>query len=580
MRLKILKTFYILILGLVAIRLFYWQVVQADDLAARAEQQHTATSSIDAPRGLIFSSDGGILAANRPTFVLYGLPKIIKDKSEVAAKLAKVLSNSKELAKVSNASPSAEIDFKEFFKLKKAEIEDKLSKDLFWVALERNIDFSLKNQVEELKLVGIGFENQTSRYYPEGSSSAHVLGFVGSDSLGREKGYFGIEGSYNRELEGISGVLTEERDAQGVPILSGKYYKKEPKNGHTITLTIDRGIQLIVERKLRAGLEKYGAKAALAVALDPQSGEILALAAYPNFDPNSFYDFPTQTYRNPIVAESYEPGSTFKVLVMAAGINEKLIEPQTRCDICDGPVSIGGYTIKTWNNKYYADSTMTEVIAHSDNIGMVFISKKLGLDKMYQYVSDFGFGSLTQIDLQDESTPDIRTKDEWREIDLATASFGQGIAVTPIQMVRAVAAIANGGKLMEPHIVKSIEGDNKLTTIKPKVVRQPISEETAGIVKEMMVQAVENGEAKRMVPKGYKIAGKTGTAQIPVAGHYDAEKTIASFVGFAPAINPKFVMLVIYREPSSSIYGSETAAPTFFDITKELLPYFNVVPTE
>ncbi|KKR82984.1 MAG: Peptidoglycan glycosyltransferase [Candidatus Daviesbacteria bacterium GW2011_GWA1_41_61] len=572
MRLRLLKTFYIVALAMVAFRLFYWQVVQADDLAARAEQQHTATSAIEAPRGLILSADGGILAANRPAFVLYGLPKIIKDKEEVSAKLAKIL--------LSNASPSAEIDLKETLKIKKAEIADKLSKDLSWVALERNIDFSLKKQIEDLGLTGIGFENQVVRFYPEGSSSAHILGFVGSDSLGRQKGYFGIEGSYDRELKGIGGVLTEERDAQGAPILSGKYYKKEPKNGHTVTLTVDRGVQRIVERDLRAGMEKYGAKSASAVVMNPQTGEILALASYPNFDPNSFFEFSTQTYKNPVLAESYEPGSTFKVLIMAAGINEGLIDPQTSCDICSGPITTGGYTIRTWNNKYYDDSTMAEVIIHSDNTGMVFVSRKLGLDKMYQYIQDFGFGSLTQIDLLDELTPDIRPKDEWREIDLATASFGQGIAVTPIQMVRAVAAIANGGKLMEPHITKSIEGDNKVTLIKPRVLRQLISEETATIIKEMMVEAVENGETKRMVPKGYQIAGKTGTAQIPVAGHYDAEKTIASFIGFAPADNPKFVMLVIFREPSSSIYGSETAAPTFFEIAKELLPYYNTVPTE
>lgn len=561
-------------------RLFYWQVIRFDDLAARAEQQHTATYTIDAPRGLIISSDGGVLASNKPAFLLYGLPKIIKDKEFVSLVLAKVLIDKQ----LKDQKPPAEgepvVETKDLVDKKKEEILTQLSKDLYWVALERNLDFPLKKEIEKLNITGLGFENQTVRFYPESSSSAHILGFVGSDPLGRAKGYFGVEGSYDRELRGVGGILTEERDAQGAPILSAKFYKKEPKDGHNITSTIDRGVQRIVEKKLQAGMQKYGAKSATAVVMDPKTGEILALSSLPGYDPNKFYESPNENFRNQAVAESYEPGSTFKVLVMAAAINEGLITPDTRCDSCSGPVRIGEYQIKTWNNKYYPDSTMAEVISHSDNTGMVFIARKLELEKLYKYIQDFGFGSLTQIDLQDETSPDIRPKDEWREIDLATASFGQGIAVTPIQMVRAVSAIANGGKLMEPHLVKKIEGDEKITNIVPKVVRQPITESTAKVVTQIMVGAVENGEAKRMVPKGYKIAGKTGTAQIPVAGHYDANKTIASFIGFAPADNPKFVMLVRYTEPSSSIYGAETAAPTFFEISKELLPYFNVVPSE
>lgn len=223
---------------------------------------------------------------------------------------------------------------------------------------------------------------------------------------------------------------------------------------------------------------------------------------------------------------------------------------------------------------------MTDTIIHSDNTGMVFAGKKLGVDKLYEYIRNFGFGTLTGVDLQDETSPDIRPKDEWREIDLATASFGQGIAVTPMQIVRAVGAIANGGKLMEPQVVKEVRSEGKTTQIKPRMVKQPVSEESAKAVTAMMVDAVAKGEAKVFAPKGFKIAGKTGTAQIPVAGHYDPTKTIASFVGFAPADDPKFVMLVRYQEPTSSIFGAETAAPTFFAIAKELLAYYNIAPTE
>ena len=314
--------------------------------------------------------------------------------------------------------------------------------------------------------------------------------------------------------------------------------------------------------------------------MDPKTGAILALASFPNYDPAKYFSFPSEYYKNPIVADTYEPGSTFKVLVMAAAINEDLVTPETVCDICGGPISLGGFSIRTWNNKYYPETNLKDVIIHSDNTGMVFTGMKLGLDKFYSYLENFGFGEPSDIDLQDESSSDLRSKKTWREIDLATASFGQGIAVTPIQMVRAVGALANGGYLLEPHVVWQIQDEKTTFEIKPKKVRQVIKENTTKIITEMMVKAVDEGEAKWAKPKGFKIAGKTGTAQIPVAGHYDLNKTIASFVGFAPADNPKFVMLVLYNQPSSSIFGSETAAPTFFEIAKELFNYYKIAPTE
>jgi len=553
-------------------RLFYWQVFRFDDLSSMAEQQHLVSAKIDAPRGLILSSDKAILASNKPTFLVFGLPKVVKDKVGTAAKLASVFVTAT-LEKDEKPDP---LEIKE----KQQDLLSKLSQDLSWVILNKSVDWNIKKAIEDLKIEGIGFDSQSSRFYPEASSAAHVLGFVGSDSLGRQVGYFGVEGFYNGQLKGIGGLVTEEKDARGLPILMGKFSLKEARKGYNLILNIDRAVQYSVEKKLKAGFIKYGAKAASAIVMDPSTGAIIAMASVPNYDPNLFSDFPKEYFKNSIVADAYEPGSTFKVLVMAAGINENLIQPDTLCDICDGPLQISGFSIRTWNNKYNKDANMTDVIVHSDNTGMVFVGKKLGLDKMYQYIQDFGFGKSTQIDLQDETSPDIRPKNDWREIDLATSSFGQGIAVTPIQMIRAVAAIANGGKLLEPHIVKEIQEDDKNTEIKPKVISQPISKEAAQKVTEMMVKAVELGEAKVFAPKGFKIAGKTGTAQIPVAGHYDANKTIASFVGFAPADNPKFVMLVRYDEPSSSIFGAETAAPTFFEIAKELFTYYNIAPSQ
>lgn len=559
-----IKTVFLLFLFAISIRLFYWQLLQGQFLQSQAENQHFTNTKVDATRGNILFSDGSILASSSPVFSLYGLPKVINSsqKAKVAYSLSKILS-----------VDSEEADFAK-------DLIDKLSQDLYWVQLKKNVTSSQKKQIEELDLQGIGFQQDSSRFFPEGSSSAHLLGFLGSDAGGAGKGYFGLEGYYDGELKGISGLIKHEIDALGFPILIGNFFTQEARNGKDLILNIDASVQFIIEKNLKAGMEKYGAKAASAVVMDPRTGGILALASFPNYDPAKYFDYPKQYYKNSVVADQYEPGSTFKVLVMASALNEDSVKSDTHCDICSGPVSLGGFTIRTWDNKYRPDSTMKDVIVHSDNTGMVFTARKLGLEKFYSYIQNFGFGEPTGVDLQDESSPEIRSKSSWKEIDLATASFGQGIAVTPIQMVRAVAAIANGGNLMEPHVVKEIKDDKSSFVVKPKVVRQVLKDSTAQIVKEMMVAAVEEGEARVFSPKGFRIAGKTGTAQIPVAGHYDSTKTIASFVGFAPADDPKFVMLVRYDEPSSSIFGSETAAPTFFNIAKQLFLYYKIAPTE
>ncbi len=602
MRLQIIKTTYFVIICLIFIRLFYWQVIRADDLTSKGENQRFSSKEILAPRGEILFSDESILVANQPIYSAFVQPKVIdfskdlpiKDsysyKKDVTQKMAQVLyeSNKEEIEIPPEATMSADFDLNKY-KDKKVEesikkiaddLLSKFTKDLYWVSLGWKVDSETKRKLDALKVVGLGFDQTTGRFYPEGSSSAQLLGFVGSNVYGSETGYFGLEGFYDGELRGKKGIITEEKDALGLPILIGEFNSKDPKTGKTLVLNIDRTIQYIVESKLKAAVEKYKAKGGSAVVMDPKTGNILAMASFPSYDPIKPTKFSNEVFRNPITADGYEPGSTFKVLVMSAGINEGLVTPETICDICAGPVSLSGYTIRTWNNQYKANSSMTDVIIHSDNTGMVYVGNKLGIDKMYSYIKNFGFGELTGIDLQDETSPDIRPKDDWKEIDLATSSFGQGISVTALQVVRAVGAIANGGKLMEPHIVKEIRDNGKIYKVSPRVVSTPISAESAKAVTGMMVKAVDEGEAKFAKPKGFQIAGKTGTAQIPVAGHYDPTKTIASFVGFAPVEDPKFVMLVRFTEPQSSIFGAETAAPTFFTIAREIFSYYGIAPSE
>ncbi len=615
MRLRIIRWIFLSLITVIILRLFFWQVVSHDELIAKAEGQRIIKKEVVAPRGSILFADESILAGSEPAFSLFLQPKTIEIelskkftdsrktelltaapasdtknyvelyKRDLASKLGAFLGQEdiKDIESTGSANLT-DIDREIIVKKQEEDVYKKLSQDLYWISLNRKINLAAKQKLESMKLFGLGFDETSLRFYPEGSSSAHLLGFVASDSYGEEVGYFGLEGYYNGELKGKTGSLTQEKDAMGLPILIGKFLVQNAKDGKTLVLNVDRTIQHIAEEKLKEGMKKYGAKGASAVIMEPKTGKILAMAAYPTYDPLRAFEFPNQYHRNPITADSYEPGSTFKVLVMGAALNEGLVQPDTVCDICDGPLSLSGFTIKTWNNKYQKDSTMTDVIVHSDNTGMVFAGRKLGIDKMYQYISDFGFGSPTKIDLQDESSPPLREKDTWKEIDLATASFGQGISVTPIQLVTAVSVIANGGKLMEPQIVSEIREGAKVFKVKPRVLGEPFKEDTTKKVKEMMVSAVDKGEAqyykKTAGILGYKVAGKTGTAQIAVAGHYDPTKTVASFIGFAPADDPKFVMLVRYDQPASSIYGADTAAPTFFSIAKEIFTYYGIAPTQ
>jgi stage V sporulation protein D (sporulation-specific penicillin-binding protein) len=304
------------------------------------------------------------------------------------------------------------------------------------------------------------------------------------------------------------------------------------------------------------------------------------MASYPNFDPRDYQDYSENFYRNGFISDTYEPGSTFKPLVMSGALDAKLITPQTKCTICAGPVLVSGYLLHTWDDKYFKDTTMTEVIQHSDNTGMVFVAQKLGVAGMINYLGKFGIGNATGIDLQGEVTPFLRPENQWYAVDLATTGFGQGISVTPIEMLTAISAIANNGKRMEPHVVSAVENpDGVLVKIPPKVVDTPISPETAKVMTEIMVNAVNKGEASWTKLDGYRVAGKTGTASIPVNGHYDPTKTIASFVGFAPADDPKFSMIVILNKPTASIYGAETAAPIFFEIAKNILSYYGIAPS-
>lgn len=554
-RIWIVFSVIVFLYGLLIARLFYWQVIRSSGLRLEAASQYYLTFTLPAQRGAILASDGKPLVLNQSAYLAYAEPRKITNIHSFATGVSTLLGLDEKDVQASLSVP-----------------------DRVWVPLAHKVEAARLGALKDLKLAGLGFEKEPRRMYPESSMAAHLVGFVGSDENGNDKGYFGIEGYYDRELGGKDGMLQLEKDVRGQPMLVGETRRIEPEDGRSLVLWLDRSVQRTVEQRLSEGITKYGAKEGSVVVMDPKTGGILALASVPSYDPSTFSAFPSEVYKNPLVASSYEPGSTFKVLVMAIGIDRSVVSPTMMAEE-SGPVRMGEYFIRTWDDKYRGVLSMTDVLVHSSNVGMVFVQKKLGKDGMLKVMHGFGLGKPTGIDLQEEATPALRDDGEWKDIDLATASFGQGIALTPIQMVRAVAAIANGGQLVTPRVVKEIrDGSGKIVPVKPKMVRSVISSSSARVMTEMMIAAVDRGEAKWAKPKGYRIAGKTGTAQIPVAGHYDDKKTIASFVGFAPADDPKFIMLVTLREPTSSPWGSETAAPLFFTIAKDLFSYYGIAP--
>lgn len=542
-------------------RLFYWQILQGSQLRAEAEQQYTGFSSIHGSRGKIFSADGYLLVGNQPIFTLFAQPQILsKSASEIAHQLARVL------ASQTASESTLYVNFVE----KLSDTEKK------WIALETRVTEPQKQQISQFHYQGIGFDEYESRYYPEASLAANITGFVGKNDQGQDTGYFGIEGQFNLELKSKQTVVKTRKDAKGVPLLHQLTQTVQESDGRDITLTIRRDIQYMLEQKLKQGVERYGAKSGEVVVMHPKTGAILGIASYPSYDQRQYFQFPSELYKNPLASDAYEPGSTFKVLTVAAGVDSGAVTPDTQCTRCAAAREISGYTIKTWNDQYTANISVKDGLAKSDNTAMIFVAQKVGKDQFIDYLHKFKIGEPSGVELQEDSGTLL--KQNWREIDLATSSFGQGIATTGLQMVRAVSAIANNGKMVRPRIIDSVTVDGQPVKVSTEVVGEPISSQTAQTVTDMMVYAAQSAEAKWKTSKRYSVAGKTGTAQIPVAGHYDKEKTIASYIGFAPAYNPEFVMLVKFSEPKTSIYGSETAAPMWYEIANELFTRLNIPP--
>lgn len=579
-RILLLLTSTLLFFVLVIFRLFVIQVKDHEHFSVLASEQHRDWVFIPATRGKIYSGDGFPLVDNQLAYLLYAEPPKIEDVERFSRDLAPVLSSSEE--EVEEAA---------------GQIKSLVTQDLQWVLLAHRLSPEVKQKIEGLDIAGVGFEEEPKRFYPEGQLAANVLGFVGRDERGQDTGYYGLEGYYDGDLSGQSGKIVQEKDASGEPIPVGGYRKIPAEDGRNLILTLNRSLQFIVERNLHRAVTDYGALGGVVIVMEPQTGAILAMASSPSYDPLD--PFPddveqeegateknqdtrgvTETDSGPWkidpIAFTYEPGSVLKALTMSAAIDTNTVRPQTTM-VDRGPITVSGYTVDNWDGKHHGEESMIEVLQHSNNIGAAWVAQRLGAEVLRDYFLRFGLGKPTGIDLEGEGTGIVKDLSEWRPIDLVTASFGQGVSLTPLQLVRIFAAIANGGKLVRPFVVSEIHDGERIIEIRPEVVGQPISKKTSEVMVEMLTAAVEGGESKYYNIKTHRVAGKTGTAQIPVGGRYDSQKTNATFVGFLPT-DPRFVMLVMLQEPSSSIYAAETAVPLWMNIARELIVYYGIEP--
>jgi len=543
-RIKFLLVCIFIFTVLIILRLFQLQIIRHEFYKKEIQKRISVDETFRVKRGDIFSSDKAPLAINLISFDLIAVPAYIENGIEVASKLSPYLGFSKE-----EKSEKQVIEETEETKNFKDLVLRLSNKNDFYELLGRDLTLDQVRQVKDLNLKGINFETKYRRYYPEKEIFGQIIGFFGWSNQ-QQKGQYGLEENFDKSLN----------------------------EGDSLTLTINSSLQFFVNEKLKEALDKYEAENGTIIILDCKTGEILSMVSLPSFDPNQYSkitDF--SLFRNPAISDEFEPGSIFKLITMAAGLAEEKITPETTY-IDAGEVNIGNHIIKNAGNKIYKEQTMIGVLEKSINTGAIFVANKLGINSFRDYVQKFGFGSLTGVELPAERKGDISNLNKKEEIYLATGSFGQGLTVTPLQMVTAISAIANNGKLMKPFIVKEIKKTNgDIIKIDPQMKREVVKGETVTDLTEMMIAVTETGHIKSAQIPGFFVAGKTGTAQIPEKGEY-GKKTNHSFGGFLPAQAPIFTVLVKLQNPKKGEYAESTAAPLFREIGKFLVESYNLEP--
>jgi len=571
----VLISFFLMFFVLIG-RLIFIQIINGDDYLKKAVDQWTKDIAIPSKRGIIYDRNGKKMAVSATAYILYARPVQIKDKVAMAKILSEVL------------------------KMDEQTVLKKISDNKSNVLIKQKVDSEKVNELREKllanKLNGIEFVDDCKRFYPQANFASHLLGFTNNDNTGQD----GVEAAFDKYLNGFPGRNIVMTDGHGdeLPGSDRKYF--EPQDGLNLVLSVDEVIQHFAEKAIENAQIENKAKRAMAIVMDPKTGDILAMVAKSDYDNNEPRKAPAnvadrwptmkdkeqldelyKVWRNPILSDSYEPGSTFKIITSAAGLEENVVNPDDRF-YCSGFVTVGGHRLKCWRSyRPHGSETFTQGVQNSCNPVFIEVGQRLGKEKFVKYIKAFGFGAPTNVNLPGEASGIVRDVSAVGPVELANIAFGQGITVTPIQLITAVSAVANGGYLMEPRIAKKlVDNDgNAVHEFEPRVVRQVISKETSEVLRGILASVVSDGTGRGAMVPGFKVAGKTGTAQKAENGRYVSGKFVASFVGFAPANDPKVAVLVVIDEPNgSSTFGGVIAAPVVGSIIGDTLRYLDVKP--
>ncbi len=561
---RILTVFLLMGAGfaLVGLRLVQLQVIEGGDLSRRAERQQERLVKIEAKRGTIFDRMGRELAVSLDVESVYGVPTEVKHPRSIARSLARVL----------RESP--------------VELERRLASDRSFVWISRKVDPKRAGRARDIDPDAIGLLTESRRFYPKKTLAGSVLGFTDIDNKGIE----GIELQYDSVLRGTEGWVLAEKDARGRTVFPGGhgFQYQLPRPGKDLVLTIDEVIQHIAEKELDRQLAESRARGGVCIVMDPRTGEILALSARstrrgrPPFNPNDPQQYRPEEWRDRAVTDAYEPGSIFKAVLASAAIEERVVHPQERIDCSAGSIRLADRVIHDAHRNGVL--TFTNVISESSNVGTIKVAERLGKARLYRYITAFGFGSRTGVDLPGEIEGLVRDYRLWSGVSLGTIAIGQGIGVTPIQVAAAYCTIANGGTLFRPYLVSEVRGRDggEVVRTAPVAVGRVISEATSRTVRHILQHVIEDGTGRKAKPSGYTAAGKTGTAQKidKRTGLYSKENYVSSFVGFAPAEAPRLVVLVMIDSPEGVIWGGSVAAPVFKAVVEQSLDYLQVPPDD
>lgn len=554
-RLLLLLVMLCLLFVALAVRLAYVQIGKGAELSEKAEESWRRNIPYSAKRGEISDRNGNVLAYNITTPTVMVIPVQVKSPDTTARSLAPLLGMSEEA------------------------IYKAITKRQSIVRLQpggRKITMEKAQEIRDLSLPGIVVAEDNKRYYPYGGLAAHILGFTG----GYNQGLTGVESKYDSELKGMNGSVSYLSDAGGrlMPGSSEKYV--EPKDGLNLELTIDKSIQSIMERELDQAMDRLQANSALSIAMNPKTGEILAMAARPGYEPANYQEVESAIYnRNLPIWMTYEPGSTFKIITLAAALEEKKVDLKNERFFDPGFVKVGGATLRCWKRGGHGSQTFLQVVENSCNPGFVALGQRLGKEALFKYIKDFGFGSKTGIDLAGEENGILFKLSQVGPVELATTAFGQGVSVTPIQQITAVSAAINGGNLYQPYVAKAWtnpETGEVVSENTPQLVRRVISEATSKQVREALESVVANGTGGNAFIDGYRVGGKTGTAQKVINGRYSQNEHIVSFIGFAPADDPQIVVYTAVDNPQGIQFGGVVAAPIVRNIMADALEYMKV----